>query len=241
MSNGKTELNHEINHEWRGSILRGVLGSITGMVIGWFYRLFHGRRSKTAACVIVGICTVSACVLWIVLLVLPPVFASHVPLTAADWGRLLRMLREPLLLCAGWGLIGFFFTRRSLLCYADWKRDPWYIAYAGGNGLSYNLLPEQLPTDDPPTCFIVHSRFAPGTHMIVEGSSIRWKRRLCKDRVFSARDIAGVVLGPSNGCNVLYDKNYQILARFAGSMEHADILLAWLLQQDIPIDRAPIK
>lgn len=77
--------------------------------------------------------------------------------------------------------------------------------------------------------------------MIVEGSSIRWKRRLCKDRVFSAHDIAGVVLGPSNGCNVLYDKNYQILARFAGSMKHADLLLAWLLQQDIPIDRAPIK
>ena len=144
-----------------------------------------------------------------------------------------------LLLCVGLGMIGFFLTRRSLLAYEDWKRGTWHIAYAGGNGYSYNLLPEKLPTVNPPAYFAVHSRFAPGTRLIVEGSSLQWRRRLRKDRVFSVHDIAGVVLGPGNGCNVLYDKDYQVLVKFAGSMEHADLMFLWLLQREIPIVNVP--
>ena len=57
--------------------------------------------------------------------------------------------------------------------------------------------------------------------------------------MFSIHDVAGVVLGPGNGCNVLYDKNYQVLAKFAGSMEHADLMFLWLLQREIPIVNVP--
>ena len=269
MRNEKVESTNEISPKLQGSVLRGILGSIAGMfvcilammlcllfqieesgmmlqlfaglVIGWFYRLFHGRRSKMAAYVTVGICTVMASALWVVLLALLPAVGAHVHLTAADWVRLWSKIWELLLICVGLGLIGFFVTRRSLLAYADWKRAPWYIAYAGGNGASYNLLPEKLPAINPPAYFAVHSRFAPGTHIIVEGSSFRWRRRFRKDLVFSVHDIAGVVLGPGNGCNVLYDRNYQVLAKFAGSMEHADLLLLWLLQWNIPIDKAPAE
>ena len=116
MSNDYNTSHNEISPELQGSILRGILGSVTGMivcvlimllcslcqmgnfgimlqlfaglVIGWFYRLFHGRRSKTAAYVTVGVCTVSASVLWGVLMALLPVFVSPAPFTAADWGRL---------------------------------------------------------------------------------------------------------------------------------------------------------
>ena len=267
MLNEKAESDNGIHHELQGSILRGILGSVAGMIvcilamllcslcrigsfsitlqlfagvsIGWFYRLFHGRRSKIAAYVTVGVCTLLSCILWVVLLVLLPVFASFTPFTAADWGRLWGKIWELLLLCAGLGMFGFFLTRRSLLAYADWKRGPWHIAYAGGNGYSYNLLPEKLPAINPPAYFAVHSRFAPGTQIIVEGSSLRWRRRLHKDCVFSVRDIAGVVLGPGNGCNVLYNKNYQVLAKFAGSMEHADLMFLWLLQWNILIDKTP--
>lgn len=267
MSNYYNTSYNEASAELQGGILRGILGSVTGMivcilvmllcslfqmssfstmlqlfvglVIGWFYRLFHGRRSKTAAYVTVGSCTVSASVLWVVLLVLLSVLVSPVPFTTADWGRLWGEIWELLLLCAGLGMIGFFLTRKSLLAYADWKRGPWHVAYAGGNGYSYNLLPEKLPAVNPPAYFALHSRFAPGTRLIVEGSSLRWRRRLRKDRVFSIHDIAGVVLGPGNGCNVLYDKNYQVLAKFAGSMEHADLMFLWLLQREIPIVNAP--
>lgn len=113
------------------------------------------------------------------------------------------------------------------------------MAYAGGNGFSYNLLPEKLPAVNLPTYFAVHSRFAPGTQIIVDGSSLRWRRRLGKDRVFSVHDVAGAVLRPGNGCNVLYNKNYQALAKFAGSMEHADLMFLWLLQWNIPIVNVP--
>ena len=267
MSDYFNSSHNEISPKLQGSVLRGILGSVTGMivcilmmllcslcqmgsvstmlqlfaglVIGWFYRLFHGRRSKTAAYVTVGICTVSASVLWVALLALLSVFVSPAPFTAADWGRLWGEIWELLLLCAGLGMIGFFLTKRSLLAYADWKRSPWHIAYAGGNGYSYNLLPEKLPNVNPPAYFAVHSRFAPGTQIIVEGSSLQWRRRLRKDRVFYVHDIAGVVLGPGNGCNVLYDKNYQVLAKFAGSMEHADLMFLWLLQREIPIVNVP--
>lgn len=261
----KTSYNTD-NPEQQGTVLRGILGGIAGMfvcvlallicslfqistsvlfqlfvglVIGWFYRLFHGQRSKTAAYITVGICTVLTCTLWVVLLALLSVVVSNAPFTAADLGGLWSRIWELLLLCVGLGLIGFFFTRRNLLAYADWKRSPWLIAYAGGNGALYNLLPEKLPATNPPTSFAVHSRFASGTRIVVEGSSVRLISRLRKDRVFSVHDIVGVVLGPGNGCNVLYDKNYQVLAKFAGSMEHADLLLLWLLQWNIPIDKAP--
>ena len=267
MSNDYNTSHNEISPELQGSILWGILGSVIGMivcilvmllcslcqmessgimlqlfaglVIGWFYRLFHGWRSKTAAYVTVGVCTVSASVLWGVLLALLPVFVSPDPFTAADWGRLWGKIWELLLLCAGLGMIGFFFTRKSLLAYADWKRGPWHVAYAGGNGYSYNLLPEKLPAVNPPAYFALHSRFASGTRLIVEGSSLRWRRRLRKDRMFSVRDIAGVVLGPGNGCNVLYGKDYQGLAKFASSMEHADLMFLWLLQKKVFIVNAP--
>ena len=267
MSNYYNTSHNEASSELQGSILCGILGGVIGMsvcilvmllcslcqmgsfstmlqlfvglVIGWFYRLFHGRRSKTAAYVTVGVCTISASVLWAALLALLSVFVSPAPFTAADWGRLWGEIWELLLLCAGLGMIGFFLTRKSLLAYADWKRGPWHMAYAGGNGYFYNLLPEKLPAVNPPAYFAVHSRFAPGTRLIVEGSSLRWRRRLRKDRVFSVDDIAGVVLGPGNGCNVLYDKNYQVLAKFAGSMEHADLMFLWLLQREIPIVNVP--
>ena len=267
MSNYYNTSHNEASSELQGSILCGILGGVIGMsvcilvmllcslcqmgsfstmlqlfvglVIGWFYRLFHGRRSKTAAYVTVGVCTISASVLWAALLALLSVFVSPAPFTAADWGRLWGEIWELLLLCVGLGMVGFFLTRRSLLAYADWKRGPWHIAYAGGNGYSYNLLPEKLPNVNPPAYFAVHSRFASGTQVIVEGSRLRWRRRLHKDCVFSVHDIAGVVLGPGNGCNVLYDKNYQVLAKFAGSMEHADLMFLWLLQREIPIVNVP--
>ena len=267
MSNYYNTSHNEASSELQGSILCGILGGVIGMsvcilvmllcslcqmgsfstmlqlfvglVIGWFYRLFHGRRSKTAAYVTVGVCTISASVLWAALLALLSVFVSPAPFTAADWGRLWGEIWELLLLYAGLGMIGFFLTRRSLLAYADWKRGPWHMAYAGGNGYFYNLLPEKLPAVNPPAYFALHSRFAPGTRIIVEGSSLRWRRRLQKDCVVSVHDIAGVVLGPGNGCNVLYDKNYQVLAKFAGSMEHADLMFLWLLQREIPIVNVP--
>lgn len=105
--------------------------------------LCHNQRSnqqfseKMVAYVIVGSCILLRYVLWVVLLALLPVFTSQVPLTAVDWRNFGETTRELLLLCGGMGLAGFFLTRKTLLAYADWKRVPWYVAYAGGNGYLY--------------------------------------------------------------------------------------------------------
>ena len=258
--------------EFQGSVLRGILGSVVGMaacvlvlwlcwlvdfnslmillqlfvgaVIGWFYRLFHGRRSKSAAYVVVGVCTMLTCLFWM------PVLAAirlsgEIPLSrlaqmlvearAELWSRFGRLL----LLFAGLGLIGLFFSRGRLLAYVDWRKGPWYIAGFNAGGAAYNMLPEKLPDQRPPERFAVSSRFTSGERVVVEGDTLRWIRSIRRDRAFTCRDIAGVVLGPSGGSNVIFDQNYQVLAKFAGSMENADLLLRWLMEQNIPIHNAP--
>ena len=260
--------------EFQGSVLRGILGSIVGMavcvlvlllcwlvdftslvillplfvgaVIGWFYRLFRGRRSKPAAYAVVGVCTMLTCLFWM------PVLAAirlsgEIPLSrlaqilVEAWAELWSRFGKLLLLFAGLGLIGLFFSRGRLLAYVDWRKGPWYIARFNAGGATYNMLPEKLPDDRPPERFAVSSRFTPGERIVVEGDTLRWTRSIRRDRVFARRDIAGVVLGPSGGSNVIFDQNYQVLAKFAGSMENADLLLRWLMEQNIPIHNAPDK
>lgn len=258
--------------EFQGSVARGILGSVVGMavcvlvlllcwlvefqsllllfqlfvgaVIGWFYRLFHGRRSKSAAYAIVGVCTLLTCLLWM------PVLAAvrlsgEIPLSmlmqmpAGAWGELWSWSWRLLLLCTGLGLIGLFLNRRKLLAYVDWQKGPWYIAGFNAGGATYNMLPDKLPDKRPPERFAVSSRFTPGERIVVEGNTLRWVKPIRRERSFTRRDIAGVVLGPSGGSNVIFDQNYQVLAKFAGSMENADLLLRWLMEQNIPIHNAP--
>lgn len=258
--------------EFQGSVLRGILGSVVGMaacvlvlllcwlvdfnslmillqlfvgtVIGWFYRLFHGRRSKSAAYVVVGVCTMLTCLFWMPVLTAIRL-SGEIPLSrlvqmlvearAELWSRFGRLL----LLFAGLGLIGLFFSRGRLLAYVDWRKGPWYIAGFNTGGAAYNMLPEKLPDQRPPERFAVSSRFTPGERIVVEGDTLRWIRSIRRDRAFTRRDIAGVVLGPSGGSNVIFDQNYQVLAKFAGSMENANLLLRWLMEQNIPIHNAP--
>lgn len=259
--------------EFQGSVARGVLGSIIGMavcvlvlllcwlvefqgllllfqlfvgaVIGWFYRLFHGRRSKSAAYAIVGVCTMLTCLLGMPVLAVIRL-SGEIPLSmllqmpagawAEWWSRSWRLL---LLLCTGLGLIGLFLNRGKLLAYVDWQKGPWYIAGFNAGGATYNMLPEKLPDKRPPERFAVSSRFTPGERIMVEGDILRWVRPVRRERSFTRRDIAGVVLGPSGGSNVIFDQNYQVLAKFAGSMENANLLLRWLMEQNIPIHNAP--
>lgn len=262
--------------EFQGSVLRGILGSIVGMavcvlvlllcwlvdfqelmllfhlfvgwMIGWFYRLFRGRRSKPVAYAIVGICTMLTCLIWMPVLMAVRLsgdiplsklmeLTQHMP--ANFWAELWSQSWKLLLFLAGLGLIGFFFGRKRLLAYVDWQKGPWYIVRSNAGGATYNMLPEKLPAKRPPERFAVSSRFTPGERIVVEGDTLRWSRPIRKERSFARRDIAGVVLGPSSGSNVVFDKNYQVLAKFAGSMENADLLLRWLMEQNIPIHNAP--
>lgn len=216
-----------------------LLQLFAGLVIGWFYRLLHGRRSKRVAYGMVGICAVLTCVLWAAVPALLSAGVSPFSLTAAGWAALWHTNRKTFALCASLGLAGFFCTRRTLLTYADWQNAPWHIAFTYAGGALYNHLPERLPAQGPPAAFAVRNRFSGRACILVEGNTVRWKRPLRKDCVFSARDIAGVALGPSSGSNVIYGQNRQPLARFAASMEHADLLFLWLLQRALPFDTVP--
>jgi len=256
------------NNQLQGSIQQGIIGGIVGMlfcslilllcfwfeirlgillqlfvslVVGWFYRLFHGQRSKTVAYAIVSVCTILVYFFWMLAFVLFSANISLVQLISMDKEELWQIIMKLLPLCVGLGLVGFFLARRPLLIYADWKKAPWHIAYSYAGGVLYNLLPKKLPLQALPTSFIVQGRFIPSTRIIVKDNSFCQKSCFRKDQKFSVNDIAGVVLGPSSGCNVIYDKNYQVLAKFAGSMEHADLLLAWLFQRNIPMDNAPTE
>lgn len=267
----KTSLDTD-SPEFQGSVARGILGSIVGMavcilvlllcwlvdfqsimllfhlfigaVIGWFYRLFHGRRSKPAIYIIVGICTMLTCLLWIPVLVAVRLSCEipHAPLEqmpAGAWAELWSRSWRLLLLCAGLGLVGLFLNRGRLLAYADWQKGPWYIAGFNAGGATYNLLPDKLPNKRPPERFAVSSRFTPGERIVVEGCTLRWVRPVRRERSFTRLDIAGVVLGPSGGSNVIFDQSCQVLAKFAGSMENADLLLRWLMERGIPVHNAP--
>ena len=122
--------------EFQGSVLRGILGSIVGMavcvlvlllcwlvdfnrlmillqllvgaVIGWFYRLFHGRRSKPAAYATVGVCTMLTCLLWMPVLVavrlsyeIPLSRLAQMPVEA--WAELWSRFGKLPLLLPDWG------------------------------------------------------------------------------------------------------------------------------------------
>ena len=167
---------------------------------------------------------------------------SHAPLAqmpARAWAELWSRSWRLLLLCAGLGLVGLFLNRGRLLAYADWQKGPWYIAGFNAGGATYNLLPDKLLNKRPPERFAVSSRFTPGERIVVEGNTLRWVRPVRREQSFTRRDIAGVVLDPSGGSNVIFDQSCQVLVKFAGSMENADLLLRWLMERGIPVHNAP--
>ena len=103
--------------------------------------------------------------------------------------------------------------------------------YAGG--LMYNLCPQQLPALEVPRQFYV------GGKLTVDGETLRTTPSIKKGRTFSVSEIAGVVLGRSSGSNVLYDKNFQVLAKFAWSMSGSNLLVLYLLEHNVPFDNLP--
>ena len=207
------------------------------------YRLFRGRRSRRAALAAVIPATMLACLLAVPAMLLYSLWrkaAGEVPLSllleSMDWGE----LRETVLvrgwplsaLCAAMGALGLLVFRGIVLDYADRETAPWRAAYAGGNGAMYNFPPRALPAGKLPRTFRV------GGKLEVDGEELRTLPLLGRGKRFRAGDIAGAVMGPAGGCNVLYDRECRILSKFAWSMYGADLLAAYLLERNIPI-RSP--
>lgn len=103
--------------------------------------------------------------------------------------------------------------------------------YAGG--MMYNMCPQQIPMREIP------KRFYVGGKLEVEGEQLRTIPSLAKSKTFSVDEVAGVVLGGCTGSNVLYDSEYQVLAKFAWSMANSEVLFWYLQRHQVPFDNLP--
>lgn len=226
---------------WKLALLGGVLA---GFCSCWGYRLFRGRRNMKFAWWTVRLCVVLTTPLALAL------FSALVALSwAGGWWYGPRVIW--LALCSSvellvaerqwqvvlvFSLTNLFFARLSaplLLKYADpdWYRSPRRIAQSNGGGALFNHpkiwpLPEAASL---PTTFTVDKG-----KLTVEGDTITAKRFGKTPRVFSVQEVAGVVLGPGSGFNVLYDKDEQILAKFAWSRRGAETFGQYLLHHGVP-------
>ncbi len=212
----------------------------------WGYRLLRGRRDFKFARWTVRICVVLAqalaLMLAIMLLSLSTLTEAGLPINGQTLARALglswEILRDggTLRLIGLMALICLLFSSPSwsfLLKYADpaWYHDPRRVACTNGGGATFNV-PLQWPlplTEQLPQRFDVDNG-----KLTVEGSTITVRERFKAQRAFSVQDVAGVVLGPGNGFNVLYDRNRQVLAKFAWSRKGAETFGQYLLHHGIP-------
>ncbi|MCI8811121.1 MAG: hypothetical protein HFF84_13665 [Oscillibacter sp.] len=138
--------------------------------------------------------------------------------------------------CLLFGIFAFClsggFGQVRLLRYTDpaWYADPRRAAVIRAGGLMYNYRPKEipLPAEQLPPAFSI------GGQLKAKGQILRTTPSLRKSRTFLVDDIAGVILGPTNGSNVLYDRNGQVLAKFAWSLKNADLLAQLLDEHGVP-------
>ena len=227
----------------------GKLTVLAGVLVGWLsswgYRLFQGLRAPRFARNIVRL----SCVLTQPLAVFGMLFL--VALTRlAQRGQDLDRDTVWITLSAAWealfqrqvfGIVVVFivlalvFSKTGmggLLKYTDpaWYSDPKRLASLNGGGALYNYLSHWPPVEAEP----VPVQFQVGTGLEVSGETVTVSSSLKKSQRFAAGQIAGVIVGPSNGHNVLYDRNNQALAKFAWSMKNANLFTRWLLQRNVP-------
>ena len=225
---------------WDLVFLGGILAGFCGC---WGYRLLRGRREMKFAWRTVRICVVLAAPVAIVLCttalalsraagwwwsgprVIGIALQSSVENLAGEWKIVLIL-----------ALVSLFFAKLSapfLLKYADpgWYGDPRRAAQSNGGGALFNH-PRSWPLPEAkhlPASFDVDKG-----KITVEGEHITAKGRWGKVKTFSVREVAGVVLGPGGGFNVLYDKENRILAKFAWSRRGAETFGQYLLGHGVP-------
>lgn len=150
-------------------------------------------------------------------------------LTPAYWAKA-WFIHLPM---SGLAMLVFWRHRGKLQVYIDPSLRPRYEAGKYAGGLMYNMCPKQLAAQAVPRQFYV------GGKLEVDGERLRTVPALRKGRTFSVGEIAGVVLGGSTGSNVLYDRDHQVLAKFAWSMGNAELLFFYLLEHNVKFDNLP--
>ena len=196
------------------------------------YRLCRGWKNKVFAYGMTGLTAVVTAIL------LPFIIdASYYGSEQLLWNMSSRDLQRNLeisLLCGVISLISFWRFERILRGYliAPHQRARYEAGkYAGG--MMYNMCPQQIPMREIP------KRFYVGGKLEVEGEQLRTIPSLAKSKTFSVDEVAGVVLGGCTGSNVLYDSEYQVLAKFAWSMANSEVLFWYLQRHQVPFYNLP--
>ena len=202
------------------------------------YWLFRGLRARrfayhaTRLCAILSILPAFPAMLWVEAL---PFYDGP----AAAWAAVVAS--TSLTDQASVLLYGFFLPllsadlcQKRLLRYTDpaWASDPRCAAAQYAGGRLYNYRPDGMPL---PQSEEVPLRFQVGSALEVDGEFIRTTPSLRRERRFSAGDVAGVVLGPGTGSNVLYDWQGRPLAKFAWSMENSALFAAYLMEWGVEL------
>lgn len=222
---------------WGGKLT--ILGGfLTGPAACLGYWQFRGLRKKRFAYHAVRLCA---------MLSVLPAFPAMLLLEAlpyydslgAAWEVVRRNLSlmdyaETLLYACFLPLLSAELCQKRLLLYTDpvWAKDPRYAAAQYAGGLLYNCRPDGMPL---PCGDEIPLRFKVGSVLEVDGELIRTTPSLRRERRFSAQEVAGVVLGPDTGSNVLYDCQGRPLAKFAWSMENAALFAAYLMEWGVEL------
>ena len=201
------------------------------------YWLFRGLRRRRFAYLATRLCAVLVlplalpAALWLDLL--PRAGSAAAAWTAVRQSSETAEAVAVLVISALLVTAGSSFFQKRLLRYTDpvWTRDPRRAAVEYAGGALYNCRPPEIPLPEDP----IPVRFLVGSVLEVEGEHIRTAPSLRRGTRFSSGDVAGVVLGPGTGSNVLYDRQGRILAKFAWSMENSDLFAAYLARRGVPM------
>ncbi len=149
-----------------------------------------------------------------------------------NWESLLtHQFLPPLAAFVFLALLGARMGQGLLLRYTDpsWASDPRRAAAVYAGGALYNSWPDRLPVRQA-----LPKRFWVGGKLEVSGETIRTIPTFGAGRTFCVYDVAGVIIGPSTGSNILYDYQHQVMAKFAWSMDNSALLVQYLKDYSVP-------
>lgn len=222
-----------------GAQLSLLLGFLAGPASCLGYWLFRGLRNRRFAYYTIYTCSVLA---------LFPAFPAMGVLevlprcsSLAEALHAVRLAYESVEYWAIWIGCGFLVLlgartgQSRLLRYTDpaWYKSPLRAALTRSGGALCNYWSSAAGYELlVPGSFDVNGGV--GRVLRVRGDYIQVVPPLRKGRTFSAWDVAGVIIGPGNGYNVLYDFQGEFMARFITSEKNAKIFVQYLRQHGVP-------
>lgn len=242
---------------WKGSYFTGILGAFLGMLLSLFlfwtvglvyltasmivlpfiapiiiagYCWCRGRRNLCFAYVVTGIFTLLTCLIYpIVPMVSEYGFGIFVILFRSEYWVYAWF---SCMLSCGMAMFVFWRLYGKLHAYVEPAFRPWFESREHIAMLP-NPCPQQLLVREVP------SQFSVGNALTVKGEILHTIPGIRRGKKFSVEEIAGVMLGNHKGCNVLYNKDFQVLSKFTWSMNGSDLLVFYLFAHGIPFDHLP--